>query len=223
MEVYKNYLRFDYPLYLKCKRHILKHRRMMLLEHLITSIEADCISPKQLSQHDKFFTPINEFEQQLWESCRKMAKEDVERLLKNREGGKKSAKNKQEEKKNEKAVQQKIEPVSGINFSKRESFVYATPEELLAALKRDIVPNLGAYLYMGEEPSDEQLINYLQTRISTNWEKKGGGIIRNVGSDLACWLKNPLSSKQMAKEDKSPMSDEPLSYEEMIAQKRFNG
>ena len=110
-----------------------------------------------------------------------------------------------------------------IDFAHRESFIHATPEELLAALKRDIVPNLGAYLYMGEEPSDEQLINYLQTRISTNWEKKGGGIIRNVGSDLACWLKNPLSSKQMAKEDKSPMSDEPLSYEEMIAQKRFNG
>ena len=90
----------------------------------------------------------------------------------------------------------------------------ADPKSLVDALKRDIVPNLGAYLYTGKEPTDEQLNNYVQIRASTGWEKKGGTPIRSIGSDLANWLKND----KVESKDENKMSDKPMTYEEMIAQ-----
>ena len=101
-----------------------------------------------------------------------------------------------------------------IDFNHRESFMRADPKSLVDALKRDIVPNLGAYLYTGKEPTDEQLNNYVQIRASTGWEKKGGTPIRSIGSDLANWLKND----KVESKDENKMSDKPMTYEEMIAQ-----
>lgn len=91
MEIYRNTVRFDMRLYLKSKKHIPKHRRLMLIEHLIDSIDADGIFPEELDGHDNFFEPTNEYEKKLWESCREMAKKDINDLKKSIQGGKKSA------------------------------------------------------------------------------------------------------------------------------------
>lgn len=108
-----------------------------------------------------------------------------------------------------------------IDFNHRESFMRADPKSLVDALKRDIVPNLCAYLYTGKEPTDEQLNNYVQMRTSTGWEKKGGTPIRSIGADLASWLKREKEEQPQRNEFGQPvfkMSDKPITYEEMIAQ-----
>lgn len=110
---------------------------------------------------------------------------------------------------------------SNIDFNRRESFMRADPKSLVDALKRDIVPNLCAYLYTGKEPTDEQLNNYVQMRTSTGWEKKGGTPIRSIGADLASWLKREKEEQPQRNEFGQPvfkMSDKPMTYEEMIAQ-----
>ena len=64
-----------------------------------------------------------------------------------------------------------------------------TPEEILVAIKEQIVPNLGAYFYNGDV-SDEKLKNYIVKRQGTGWQTKHGLFIRDLGCDLANWLKN---------------------------------
>lgn len=112
----------------------------------------------------------------------------------------------------------KTSSVLQIDFNRRESFIRAEPKSLVDALKRDIVPNLCAYLYTGKEPTDEQLNNYVQTRAATGWEKKGGTAIRSIGADLASWLKRENPQRNEFEQQALKMSDKPITYEEMIAQ-----
>lgn len=91
MEIFKTSVRFDQRLYIKCKKGIDKHRRLMLFEHLINSVEADNIFPDRLDEHDNYFEPTNEYEKRFWDSCREIAKKDMQELIKKVQGGIKSA------------------------------------------------------------------------------------------------------------------------------------
>lgn len=124
MEIYRNTVRFDIRLYLKSKKHIPKHRRLMLIEHLIDSIDADGLFPEDLEGHDNFFEPTNEYEKKLWESCREMAKKDINDLKKSIQGGKKSA-----EIRKQKKPQATPEPKKETIV--RGSFIPPTLEEVL--------------------------------------------------------------------------------------------
>ena len=64
-----------------------------------------------------------------------------------------------------------------------------TPEETLEAIKEQIVPKLGAYFYTGEV-TDEKLKAYIVKRKLAGWQTKHGLYVRDLGCDLANWLKN---------------------------------
>ena len=135
MEIFKNYVRFDHRLYLKCKSRIVKHRRIMLVEHLIESVEADCMFPEQVEQHDNFFQPANEYEKRLWESCREMAKEDIKSLQNKSNGGKKSAEIKKQNKLIQpEIVKTKLEANNSYKPTEKEVLDYAAQQNSFAGI-----------------------------------------------------------------------------------------
>lgn len=79
--------------------------------------------------------------------------------------------------------------------------VEMTPEEILTAIKEQIVPKLGAYFYNGDV-SDEVLQTYIVKRQSAGWQTKHGIFIRDLGCDLANWLKNEKTIAQPVVDEK---------------------
>lgn len=226
---FRNKITIDVRILSECQKKIDKTRFYKLIKMLCQSVCNDSLHPEGIEEHDSYFEPRTVAEKDLWQSCRELAKKDMETLLKSVQGGKKSAeirKNKktetETEDKEETKTKNKTSSLLQIDFNHRESFMRADPKSLVDALKSDIVPNLCVYLYTGKEPTDEQLNNYVQMRASTGWEKKGGTPIRSIGADLASWLKREKPEENPQRNEFGQqvfkMSDKPITYEEMIAQ-----
>lgn len=183
MEIFKNYVRLDHRLYLKCKKYIAKHRRLSLIEHLIDSVEADSAFSERLKEHDNFFKPTTEYEKRLWDSCRELAKEDIETLKKKVNGGKKSAeirKQKKEEPIRHPAPAQK--PVKG-------AFVAPTQEEVLKYAKEmNEYAGLGGFVCSQEEA---QLFYDYYSGIGWCLPNEHSTPIREWKPFLRKWVKNP--------------------------------
>lgn len=90
-----------------------------------------------------------------------------------------------------------------INLNSRDVVLKASPKEILDAIKKQIVPNLGAYLYMGDVP-EEELVKYVQNRVAGKWMNKSGKLVFNIGSDLAQWLR---MAKPVEKNDDEDVLD----------------
>ena len=88
---FRNKITIDVRILLECQKKIDKTRFYKLFKMLCSSVCNDSLHPESIEEHDKYFEPRTIAERDLWESCREMAKKDMENLLKSSEGGKKSA------------------------------------------------------------------------------------------------------------------------------------
>lgn len=184
-----NLFKVDIKLFGECRQHTDKYRIEKIFRMLEKSIMADGLYPERMNEHDDYFEPKNVEERNFWESCRELAKKDLIDLKNHIEDGKKGGQISAKKRKGYMAGVDKDKDKE-IDFAHRESFIHATPEKLLLAIKEDVVPKLGGQLYFGPEPTDDQLAEYIQSRCTTEWTRQGGAPVRNVHSDLAQWLKN---------------------------------
>lgn len=139
--IQKNDIRINHLVYLRNRKHISQHRRIMLLEHLIDSVVADGDYFDKLDEHDNMFIPQNDYERRVWEDWREMAKADIRNLKSKIDGGKKSAENKQLAKEEKKVVQEPVkQEIKG-------AFVPPTEEEAIDYAKKmfDIIPAAGGF------------------------------------------------------------------------------
>ena len=150
----------------------------MLIEHLIESVEADCIFPEKVAQHDNFFQPGNEYEKRLWESCREMAKEDIKSLQNKSNGGKKSAEIRKQKKDDEVKVVSQPLPTN-LNFTP------PTKEEVLTYARE-----MDNFAGMGGFPCTKaQAIDFYNHYSSQGWISGNGVPIRDWKRKLPMWVK----------------------------------
>lgn len=180
----RNYCRFDIRLFKECREHTDKYRIEKIFRLLEKSIIADGLYPESIEEHDKYFEPKNKEEQQFWDSCRNLAKEDMDNLLKYSEAGKKGA---------ETRKQKKQEPVS-------------QPTPAQKPIKDTFVPPKDAnevYEYAcvnGMICSKEQAENFFDYYSGIGWRL--GNEYRTPMHDwhpfVRKWLSNPIITKAKA-------------------------
>lgn len=88
---FRNRITIDTRTLTECQKKIDKTRFYKLIKMLNQSVSADSLHPELMEEHDNYFEPRTEPERDFWYSCRELAKEDMQKLLKSSEGGKKSA------------------------------------------------------------------------------------------------------------------------------------
>lgn len=87
---FQNYARFDIQLFLDSYGKFgHKYRGQEILRTLAKSVIMDGISPNNIDKHDKMFKAKNKYEQEFWDSCRELAKEDIYKTIQLTENGKK--------------------------------------------------------------------------------------------------------------------------------------
>ena len=133
------------------------------------SVSADSLHPELMEEHDNYFEPRTEPERDFWYSCRKLAKEDMQKLLKSSEGGKISA-----EKRKQKSAQVIPEP-------KKETIVRGSFNP----------PTLEEVLEYGKQMNDTRFINgFMCSRITAtdfyNHYESQGWLIGN-GIHMTNW------------------------------------
>lgn len=82
MIIYKNLATIDLRVVSQCIPKMDRFRVGKVFLELERSIMADCLHPDSLEEHDKMFEPRNQYEKDLWESLRKLAKKDIQTLQK---------------------------------------------------------------------------------------------------------------------------------------------
>lgn len=176
--IQKNDIRINHLVYLRNRKRISKHRRIMLLEHLIDSVVADGDYFDKLDEHDNMFIPQNDYERRVWEDWREMAKADIRNLKSKIDGGKKSAEIKQLAKEEEKVVQEPVkQEIKG-------AFIPPTEEEVVAYAKQmcELPPVMGGFMC-----SKDMVIDFFYHYDRQGWMLGNNVHMTNWKSALKKW------------------------------------
>lgn len=185
--IQKNDIRINHLVYLRNRKRISKHRRIMLLEHLIDSVVADGDYFDKLDEHDNMFIPQNDYERRVWEDWREMAKADIRNLKSKIDGGKKSAEIKQLAKEEEKVVQEPVkQEIKG-------AFVPPTEEEAIAYAKQmfDIIPAAGGF-----KANREMVVAWFLNYDRQGWMLGNNVHMTNWKSSLRKWCIDNNNKKE---------------------------
>lgn len=87
--LFRNRFVIDIQAFDACYSKIPMFRIAKIMKCLSQAAKSDGLQPELVEQHDKFFTPKDENEENLWIACREACKKDIKRLLDNVENGKK--------------------------------------------------------------------------------------------------------------------------------------
>lgn len=172
--VFRNYARFDIQLFLESMNKFEhQHRGEKIFKALAKSIMLDGILPTNVKEHDKVFTPKNEYEKEFWESCRELAKEDIKRVTNSIKNGKKGGRPVKEEK----AVQEPEAELPPITIK-------TTEEEFLNWAKQ-MNDMAGVGGFKNTETQAAMFWNHFQ---SQGWRKKNGMPITDPKSAYKLWV-----------------------------------
>lgn len=125
-QIIRNKFSADLRIFADCVKKIDKTRFHKLMKKVCDSIISDSIHPENMDENDKIFEPRTQAEIDMWNMFREYAKQDMERLLKNTENGKKGGRPAQP-----KSVEQPKEPEKEV----RGAFIPPTEEEVLEYAK----------------------------------------------------------------------------------------
>lgn len=174
--IFKNKIIIDLRVLNECQKKIDKTRFYKLMKMLNFSISADGLHPESTEEHDKYFEPRTEAEKDLWKSCRKLAKKDMEELIKKHEGGKKGA-----EIRKQKSTQAAPEPKKETIV--RGSFIPPTLEEVLEYGKQmNEMIGLGGFMCSRQTATD--FFNHYDRQ---GWILGNGNHMTNWKSGLRLW------------------------------------
>lgn len=188
---FRNRITIDTRTLTECQKKIDKTRFYKLIKMLNQSVSADSLHPELMEEHDNYFEPRTEPERDFWVSCRELAKEDMQKLLKSSEGGKISAEIRKQ-KKEEKAVQKPEPELPPIKIK-------ITEEEFLNwARQMDDMAGVGGF-----KNTETQAAMFWNHFNSQGWRKKNGMPITDPKSAYKLWVikdkKDEVEEEQIQK------------------------
>lgn len=194
--IFKNKIIIDLRVLTECQKKIDKTRFYKLIKMLNLSISADGLHPEATEEHDKYFEPRTEAERDLWESCRKLAKKDMEELIKKHEGGKKGAEIRKQKKKEEAAVSetektiihdQDLPPITP-QMTKQEFFAWA--EQMNECV------GMGGFTNTPEQR--ETFWNHFEAQ---GFRRKNGMPIRDLKALFKIWVAKDKKNHEQEQEE----------------------
>lgn len=175
-QIIRNKFSADLRIFADCVKKIDKTRFHKLMKKVCDSIISDSIHPENMDENDKIFEPRTQAEIDMWNMFREYAKQDMERLLKNTENGKKGGRPAQP-----KPVEQPKEPEKQV----RGSFVPPTLEEVLEYAKEmNSIAGMGGFICSRQTATD--FFNHYQ---SQGWLIGNGIHMTDWKPRIAKWAK----------------------------------
>lgn len=197
----RNYCRFDIRLFKECREHTDKYRVEKIFRLLEKSIIADSIYPENINEHDNYFEPKNAEERNFWVSCRELAKEDMFKLLKSIDSGKKSAEIRKQKKETRAPIVQQVPQPKGEKPEPELSpiKIKITEEEFLNwARQMDDMAGVGGF-----KNTETQAAMFWNHFNSQGWRKKNGMPITDPKSAYKLWVikdkKDEVEEEQIQK------------------------
>ena len=191
--IFKNKIIIDLRVLTECQKKIDKTRFYKLIKMLNLSISADGLHPEATEEHDKCFEPRTEAEKDLWESCRKLAKKDMEELIKKHEGGKKGAEIRKQKataqpKPSQPVVQEPDLPPITPQLKKEEFIAWAE--------QMDQCPGMGGFANTLEQR--EMFWNHFKAQ---GFRRKNGMPIRDLKALFKIWIQEDKKKHAQEQEE----------------------